>query len=131
MSNIPFLSTTVDKDVDLNAVANGYVFGQPLDLKRLTSLSVQVVATGVAGATTDKVMLQGSDVIETENGPKPWSDTDLYWQDITSAEVTLGNGTNCFTFSAADLNSRFVRLVYEKVSITAGTAEVYATAKNG
>lgn len=133
MSSYPFFSSKTAENVDLSAASDGDVLGKPIDMARLTKISVQAILTGVAGATAtdaDSIKLQASDVVG-EPGADFFSSDDLHWVDVSSALVQLVNGTNCVTFSAADLPSRFVRIVLNKSGVSAGTANVYVTCKHG
>lgn len=134
MSSFPVFSSKVASEVDVSALADGAVLGQPVDMARLTKVSVQAILQGITGASGAAVIkLQASDVNDYSGSSRPWSDNALHWVDVTSAEVALVNGTNCVTFSAADLPSRYIRVVFDSDTdtITAGTLDLWVTCKHG
>lgn len=134
MSSFPVFSSKVASAVDVSALADGDVVGSPIDMARLTKLSAQAILTGVAGATGNAVVkLQASDVNDYAGSSRSWSDNPLHWVDVTSASVALVNGTNCVTFSAADIPSRYVRIVFDADgdTISAGALDLFVTCKHG
>ena len=134
MSSFPVFSSKVATEVDVSALADGAVLGQPIDMARLTKVSVQAILQGLAGAAVDTfIKLQASDVNDYSGSSRSWSDDPLHWVDVTSAQVALVDGTNCVTFSAADLPSRYIRVVFDSGAgtITAGTLDLWVTCKNG
>ena len=135
MSSFPFFSSKTADDFNLATELDGAVIGKVIDMSRLTKISVQILTIGVAdssGTDADAVILQASDVLDYSNSVLgSWSNAAASWVNVSSALAQLANGSNTVTFSAADLPSRFVRLVLAKSAITAGTLDVFVTCKHG
>ena len=134
MSNFPVFTSEVTSAVDVSALADGDVVKSPIDMVRLTKLSAQAILTGIAGATGNAVIkLQASDVNDYTGNSCSWSNNPLHWVDVTSASAALVNGTNCVTFAAADIPSRYVRIVFDAGgdTISAGSLELFVTCKHG
>ena len=135
MSSYPFFSSKTASDVDLATTASGSVIGSVIDMGRLTKISVQILTNGITdstGTNADAIILQASDVLDYSNSVvAPWSNNSAHWANVSSALAQLANGSNSVVFSAADLPSRFVRVVLAKSGITAGTISLYVTCKHG